>query len=183
MNRISQFVVALCLTGASPVLAEECAVSKSVDAHGPVKVGQPAPEFGGWLPDSTLFSSTRFMKDHPGQTLVVSFFATWCKPCQKGLPVLQKVNDDLKGTASVVLVAFGHDAAEVKAYMEGKAITLPVVLDTYEKQAKKFGVDKALPRTFVIDSSGKLQAAFECEGADFAERIKETVMKPQQANK
>lgn len=168
---------AVTLSASLAAHAESCPVSKSVAVHGPLSVGQPVPDFGGWLPDSTLFSSARFMKEHPGQALVVSFFATWCKPCQTGLPVLQRVNDELKGTASVVLVAFGHETAEVKAYLEGKSLTLPVVLDTYEKQAKKFGVDRALPRTFVLDSSGKLVAAFECEGPDFAEQVKAAVVR------
>ncbi|MEN9800851.1 MAG: hypothetical protein RL653_4548 [Pseudomonadota bacterium] len=168
-------VLALSLCAALPALADECAVSKSVNVHGPLRVGAPAPEFGGWLPSNELFSSARFMKERAGQAVVVSFFASWCKPCQKGLPVLQKLNDELKGRASVVLVAFGHDRDEVKAYLEGKDITLPVVLDTYKKQSQKFGVDTALPRTFVVDAGGKLVAAFECEGPDFAEQLKAAV--------
>ena len=183
MVRVTSAALLLALSLAIPASAEECAASKLVAVHGPLKVGQLVPEFGGWLPDSTLFSSTRFMKEHPGEVLVVSFFATWCEPCQKGLPVLQRVNDELKGRASVVLVAFGHDSAEVKAYLEGKSLSLPVVLDTYEKQAKKFGVDKALPRTFVVDAAGKLVAAFECEGPDFAEQLKAAVIQAKQGAK
>lgn len=156
-------------------MANQCVETKSVLVHGPLKVGQPAPDFGGWTPSNELFSSTRFMLERPGQALVVSFFATWCKPCERGLPVLQKLNDELKGEASVVLVAFGHDAAEVNAYLGGKGISLPVVLDTYEKQAKKFGVGEALPRTFVVDSAGRLAAVLECEGPDFASVIKGVV--------
>ena len=182
MNRPT-FALLLSLGALTPAFAEECEQSKSVAVHGPLKVDEPAPEFGGWLTDSTLFSSARFVKERPGQALVVSFFATWCKPCQKGLPVLQKVNDELKGKASVVLVAFGHDSAEVKAYLEGKSISLPIVLDTYEKQAKKFGVSKALPRTFVVDAAGKLVAAFECEGPDFADELKAAVSKATQGTK
>lgn len=175
MARTRSLSLALALCASSPALAEECAVSRSVNVHGPLKVGQAAPEFGGWLPSNELFSSTRYMKERAGQAVVVSFFASWCKPCEKGLPVLQKLNDDLKGRASVVLVAFGHDRDEVKGYLEGKGVTLPVVLDTYQKQATKFGVDQALPRTFVVGPDGKLAAAFECEGPDFAEQLKAAV--------
>ena len=55
----------------------------------PVKVGETAPTFTL----ATLNGEEISLADLKGQIVVLDFWATWCGPCRKGLPEVQKVVD------------------------------------------------------------------------------------------
>jgi thiol-disulfide isomerase/thioredoxin len=172
LRATASLALASFLGASSAALAGECSASRLVFDHPPVKVGAPAPNFGGWTTENTIFSSADFRAQSGGAVIVVSFFATWCEPCKKGLPELVRVQQDLGKNVGVVLVAFGQDASEVKPFLRAVGVTLPVMLDPFETQAKRFGVSKALPRTFVIAPDGAIGAIYECEGPDFASSLR-----------
>lgn len=155
--------------------------SKTVDTLGPVEVGKKLPTFAGWDSEGERISLREILEPPRGrgtkaEALIVSFFATWCGPCRKGLPVIQKVGEDRAADGlRTVLVAFGEDEKKVRPFLKEMGLTMPTVLDTYVKIAERLGVTEALPRTFVVDGGGITRTIFETEGADFEDRLNEAV--------
>jgi thiol-disulfide isomerase/thioredoxin len=100
------------LAAAFPARAGE--PSRLVPAAGPVKAGEPFPTFAGFDLQGTLVTSRSFFRPKadgaPPKPVVVSFFATWCRPCGKHLPELARVA--AKAGARTVLVDFGDEDAD-----------------------------------------------------------------------
>jgi thiol-disulfide isomerase/thioredoxin len=142
--------------------------STLVDTLGPVKVGEAMPSFAGWTLEGKMLSLTRALQGEKGDErapIVVTFFATWCKPCDHGLPILDRVAREKN--AKLLMVAYGQEADVVRPYLVGKGISSTCILDPYLKVAKRSGVDEALPRTIVLDEKGVVRAIFTFEGSDF----------------
>jgi len=100
----------------------------------------------------------------PGQVKVINFWATWCAPCVKEMPLFEKLNQEDKNS-KVILVSMDYDLdpdpAKVKKFIERKKIQSQVVIlaeenpnDWIEKIDKDWS--GALPSTLVINpNSGK----------------------------
>lgn len=154
------------------------ATSRLVQTHGPVVVGQPMPSFAGWNLAGDMVRPSDLLKP-PGQTpasaLVVSMFTTWCAPCRVGMPVVDSVAVEGDSPVRTLFVAVGQNKDEVTPFTKElgvKSITLP---DPYKKLSARLGVDKEVPRTFVVNGAGIVTHIFEVEGADFEARLKEAV--------
>ncbi|MDD4737342.1 MAG: redoxin family protein [Kiritimatiellae bacterium] len=124
------------------------------DEAGPVELlGKEAPD--GRLPllDGTSVSLT----SHRGKNVVVmDFWATWCPPCRRALPVLNNLAERWGGS-NVVFYAVNRreDEKTIQSFMEKQAIDFPVVLDNGEL-AEAFGVS-GIPHLVIVDASGIVQ--------------------------
>ena len=93
------------------------------------------------------------------KVVVVSFFATWCAPCQAELPALQAMQDKLGGQGLQVVAISIDDAkaiADVKPIVHDNKLTFPVLLDPDTKVVSLYNPKKTLPFTAVIDRSGNV---------------------------
>ena len=102
--------------------------------------------------------------NQPGPVKVINFWATWCAPCIKEMPLFEKLNQEDKNS-KVILVSMDYDLdpdpAKVKRFIERKKILSQVVIlaeenpnDWIEKIDKNWS--GALPSTLVINpNSGK----------------------------
>ena len=100
----------------------------------------------------------------PGPVKVVNFWATWCAPCVKEMPLFEKLNQENKNS-KVILVSMDYDLdpdpAKVKRFIERKKILSQVVILAEENPNEWIEkIDKnwsgALPSTLVINpNSGK----------------------------
>jgi len=98
-------------------------------------------------------------------TVILSFWATYCKPCQKEIPELQKFADKHK-TDNVLVLCVSIDkegSAVVEPFVKEKNYTVQVLLDPYTKTSERYGV-KSLPALFVIDTMGIVR--FSSRGYD-----------------
>jgi|GEM_PF-2248170 len=150
--------------------------SRTVAEEGPIRVGAPAPTFAGWDLGQRMVS-LRDLLDSPRRPssapVVISYFATWCEPCKKGLPAVAKVQRETG--ARTLLVAVGQRADEFRGWLQEQRIELPAIADPFMKISERWGVDKALPRTFVLDAKGTVRAIFVLEGDDFEDALREAI--------
>ncbi len=144
------------------------AQSRMVTKSGTLEVGAPLKGFGGWTLKDGPWSMDRHKKRNAKQVLVVSFFATWCQPCVRAFPALGAVRKAFKPEElEFILVSFGQEGPEVERFVEEHRAPGIVVVDPFQKIGERFGVDRSLPRTFVIDPGGIVRAIFVTEGKDF----------------
>ena len=97
--------------------------------------------------------------------VLLDFWATWCKPCVKAMPKLQKIYDKYKDQGLTV-VGVNEDGprgqAKVKPFLRSKKLTFPIALDLDSSVAKRMRVT-AYPTTLLVDRDGMIvyrQAGF-----------------------
>jgi thiol-disulfide isomerase/thioredoxin len=98
-----------------------------------------------------------FSSDH-GQVVVIDAWATWCAPCVRSLPLLQKLGRDYaKKGVRVYAVSVDEDRAQIPTFLAGARVQLPVLLDpggfVLESRLKL----KQMPTTWVVDRSGHVR--------------------------
>lgn len=98
------------------------------------------------------------LSDLRGKVVLINFWATWCPPCRKELPSLERLWRLLGSDNFVVLaIDVGEDADTVFAFtgMLEPAPTFPILLDRDSAVLGNWLV-KGLPTTFVLDKKGRI---------------------------
>ena len=94
-----------------------------------------------------------------GKPFIISFFATWCKPCNRELNAIHEVYEDWKEETGVKLYAISIDEAQnvqkVKPLVDGYGWEYEVLLDPNSDFRRAMGVP-LIPHVFVIDGNGKV---------------------------
>lgn len=97
------------------------------------------------------------LADHQGKLVLLNFWATWCAPCRKEMPMLSELQSELGGgTFEVVTLATGHNPPPaIKAFLEKINVdNLPLHRDPKQKIARDMGV-LGLPITVLISPEGE----------------------------
>ena len=116
------------------------------------RVGQRAPAFeldrlNG--PGSVSLTSLR------GKAVVLNFFASWCAPCKREAPALEKVWRDYRAQGVIVLGIDTNDASnDAKQFISAHGVTYPTVGDGGGLTGK-YGI-QGLPATYVLNRQGRI---------------------------
>jgi peroxiredoxin len=117
-----------------------------------VKIGDEAPDFV--LTD--LNGKKHRLSDYRGKGVFLNFWGTWCKPCEKEMPYMNKQYEVYKKKGVEVLaVNVGESELSVKKFVERFGLTFPVMIDQQEQVMHAYDVNP-LPTTFLIDKNGKI---------------------------
>jgi thiol-disulfide isomerase/thioredoxin len=144
-----------------------------------LKIGDIAPSWAlmsgpgkfEFLKNWTEVKGTRLRKPvtQPNRHVVVlSFFATWCKPCMKELPHLENLSQKYKDekikfflidiTEATRTVKGLEDSPKAGPFLANKGITIPILFDSRGVAKERYGA-KTLPRLFVVDKYRTIQLA------------------------
>jgi len=114
------------------------------------------------LPDVKLYDvkgkavSSKSLLDSENP-IVVTFWASWCKPCQKELAAITDIYPDWEGDFPLKIYAICVDdsrsIAQAKALARGSDWPVTVLYDTNLEFAKALNVS-AIPHVFVFNSKG-----------------------------
>lgn len=97
------------------------------------------------------------LSDYRGQVVYVDFWASWCGPCAKSFPFMNRLNADYAGKDFTILaVNLDEDADDAEAFLERFPAEFPVVADNASRCAQAFQV-KAMPSTFLVDKDGHIR--------------------------
>lgn len=149
LRRMVDAGIATLAIGAVPAWAAQSAQD---DALSTVKPLRRAPDFA--LPD--IDGKVHKLTDYRGKVVLVNFWATWCPPCRKEMPSIQKLYLSLKDQPFAVLALDqGESDNNVFAFMGqlDPEPTFPVLLDRHSQAAHAFGV-MGIPTTYLIDKQG-----------------------------
>jgi cytochrome c biogenesis protein CcmG/thiol:disulfide interchange protein DsbE len=95
--------------------------------------------------------------DLEGQIMVLNFWASWCVPCRKEMPIFERVARAYKSRdVTIVGVAWRDDPTAARAFVRKYGITYPIVRDEDDALGRQLGVN-GLPQTFFIDRTGALR--------------------------
>ncbi len=104
-----------------------------------------------------------------GQIVVLSFWATWCGPCQEELPRLSKLSSAYAGK-NVRFVAVSiddpKDRGKIQPFLTKQGISLEVWTGASSDDLARFGLGDIVPGTVVLDENGELIGRIMGEAQD-----------------
>jgi thiol-disulfide isomerase/thioredoxin len=127
-----------------------------------LRAGDTVPDFALWTLDGkpARFSSLR------GQAVVLNFWATWCPPCRRELPLLEAIQKEYRARGlTIVGVDIDEPIGLVRPYIQSIGVTYPIWVDAPASQP---GYDRTrevyyrfggigLPTTFFINRNGVIR--------------------------
>ena len=94
-----------------------------------------------------------------GKPIIIDFFATWCKPCNRELTAISEVYEDWQEETGVKLIAVSIDQAQninkVKPLVDNHGWPYEVLLDPNSDFKNALGI-VTIPYTMVIDGKGNI---------------------------
>jgi len=162
----------------------DCA--KAFDAFPAAFVPHPLPRPA---PNATLLTvaGKEFeLEDFKGQVVLLDFWATWCSPCIKAMPQLDKLHVKWADANFTVLgVSIDENALEVvPRFVEKKKLHYPIALDTSDNPAWHAFFVAAIPAIFLIDQQGRIVAEWrgEVSTSDVTKAVEELLTETSTTN-
>ena len=167
----------LSVPGLERARAEETPPLKGLLADNFILMDQPAP--APQEPGVTdAFGGSVGLADFRGRVVLVNFWATWCAPCVREMPSLDRLQAKL-GPEGLLVMAVSQDrkglAAAEPFYREQGLDNLEIFLDPKGAFARAMGVG-GLPTSLLIDDRGRvvggLEGPLEWDGPEAVELIR-----------
>ncbi|PLX60756.1 peroxiredoxin [Sedimenticola selenatireducens] len=96
------------------------------------------------------------LADYRGKVLVVNFWATWCPPCRREMPSLNRAAAWLKKyDVALIAINSGERADKVEKFLQEQPLDFPVLLDPDSTVSTQWKATR-LPITYVVDPQGRL---------------------------
>lgn len=120
-----------------------------------LEVGEQAPNFKL----ETLSGETIQLSELRGKKVFINFWATWCPPCKKEMPEMQKFYEEYSDEVEILAVnVTGQESSikKVKEFIDNDNYTYPILLDKELKVTEDY-LAFALPTTYFIGTDGVIQ--------------------------
>lgn len=118
-----------------------------------------AKAFNFTLPD--LNGKQVSLSDFQGKIVVLNFWATWCAPCMREMPELEKIQQNYQNrNVQVIGIVVVSNEKEIDRQVEYTGVTYPILIGN-KKTIADYGKFTSIPHTFIIDSDGKIQKQFD----------------------
>ena len=141
-------------------------MKKVNDINLSVSKGQEAPDFVLPLTDGSEAKLSELLKDK--EVVVLNIFASWCGPCEKEFPDMEKTYQKYKDKMEIVAVSGDlvlDEMEDMVKYKEEHNLSFPIGMKNESIDSLKIG---GFPTTYIIDRNGRIvfsqSSAFLHEG-------------------
>lgn len=119
--------------------------------------GRPIPSVDVKTVDGKIFNTSKISND--GKPIIISFWATWCKPCKKELDAIAEEYSEWQKETGVKLIAISIDDArsstKVATDVKSKGWEYDVYIDENQDFKRAMNVNN-VPHTFVVNGKGEI---------------------------
>ncbi|MHB1052568.1 MAG: TlpA family protein disulfide reductase [Thiobacillus sp.] len=117
------------------------------------RAATPAPA----LKARDMSGAPKTLADYRGKVVVLNFWASWCPPCLREMPSMERLRVKMKGQPlEIVALASAEGPDDVKAFLSKMKLGFPILLDADGSNTKRWKVF-ALPTTFLLDAKGRVR--------------------------
>ena len=132
-------------------------------ASGASEPSAKAPAVPESLPDvrmPDLSGTERSLRDFLGHPLIVNFWATWCDPCRREMPLLQQLWTQYRPAGLQVVGIAVDSRTAVQQYLRTTRVGYPLLVGEDEGSAAvaRFGIEPVLPFSVFADAKGRIVA-------------------------
>ena len=123
----------------------------------PVLRGAPAKS-GDTFPDLAAAGLEGTVPDLAGKVVIIDFWASWCGPCKKAMPLLAELQKQY-GEKGVVVVGVSVDEvrSDMEAYLKKNPMPFAILRDPKGKLAEQLSM-QGVPTSYVVGQDGKIRA-------------------------
>ena len=91
-----------------------------------------------------------------GKIVFLNFWTTWCPPCRKEMPAMEKLHKKLQDQEFIMVsVSIKESAKKVDDFFKKRKLTIAALLDPKGHTSKEFGIAQ-IPTTFVLNKNGEI---------------------------
>jgi thiol-disulfide isomerase/thioredoxin len=164
----------LLLTGAI-LFALALAVSgctKRPFERGVLEIGRPAPTF-----DLNDLNGHKISLDqYKGKVVMLDFWATWCNPCRRTMPLLENLQKEYVDTMVLLAINLQDSADVVKDFMREQNLHSQVLLDTEGTVGQTYGAEE-IPMQVLIDKQGIVRDVMIGYNSSLSSRLRAEIVK------
>lgn len=132
-------------------IAAFVATATATAVAGELKKGDSFPNLKEYKLEGTL-------PDTAGKVVIVDFWASWCGPCKKAMPVLKELHQAYKDKGVVIIgISLDESKSDMDSYLKKNPMPFTILRDPDPKSklSEKAGVE-VIPSTFIIGADGKV---------------------------
>ncbi len=135
--------------------------------------GAPAPALAGPRIDGAPFD----LAAQRGKLVLVDFWASWCEPCRRELPVLEALYREHAAAGLVVVgVSLDEQQADAEDFLKQVQLSFPIVFDGDRSLGKTWSPPK-MPSVYLIERDGTIARVFEGEKPGQLDELKAEVVR------
>lgn len=114
-----------------------------------------------------------------GRVVLINFWATWCEPCEREMPAMERLYQALAGEQfELIAVAIDDNEAEVRAFQERYQLSFPMLLDPARAVYGEYQT-MGVPESLLVDRDGRIVERYvgprEWDATSYVDRIRELI--------
>jgi len=134
---------------------------------------KPAPDFTL----KSLSGKNLKLSEYAGDVVMLNFWASWCGPCRKEMPLMNDLYKKYEKLGFVILgVNVEQELQLAKSFLADTPVDFPILFDSSNKVSKDYDVI-AMPTTVMIDRNGKVRYIHKGYKAGDEKKYKKMVKK------
>jgi cytochrome c biogenesis protein CcmG, thiol:disulfide interchange protein DsbE len=107
------------------------------------------------LPTAALSGARVSVTELRGKPAFINFWASWCDPCHREAPEIERFDRSLRGRARLVGVDYTDQSDSARSFIHHYGWSFPVLSDPDGIAGARYGFT-GLPSTVVLDRAGRI---------------------------